>query len=153
MSWECTGCGAIYADNPTVDRCPACEGIRFHRVHNAPTVIDDHLIETLGAIEADPHGLDPHTPGAKLDAHKPRTGLVLLDFSHALTEVAHVGTFGATKYTDHGWLSVPNGRERYTDALFRHLLANEPYDPDSGLLHAAHAAWNALARLELQLRQ
>ena len=103
--------------------------------------------------ETDPHGRDPHEPGAKLDAHKPRTGFVLLGFNRALTEVARVGTFGATKYTDHGWLSVPNGRERYTDALLRHLLTDESHDPDSGLLHAAHAAWNALARLELQLRQ
>lgn len=96
---------------------------------------------------------NPHEPGTKLDAHKPRTGLVLLDFRNALTEVAKVGTFGATKYTEHGWLLVPNGYERYTDALFRHLLANEPYDSDSGLYHAAHTAWNALARLELLLRQ
>ena len=103
--------------------------------------------------ETDPHGRDPHEPGAKLDAHKPRTGFVLLGFNRALTEVARVGTFGAAKYTDHGWLSVPNGRERYTDALLRHLLTDESHDPDSGLLHAAHAAWNALARLELQLRQ
>jgi hypothetical protein len=26
-------------------------------------------------------------------------------------------------------------------------------DPDSGLLHAAHTAWGALARLELILRE
>jgi hypothetical protein len=26
-------------------------------------------------------------------------------------------------------------------------------DPDSQLLHASHAAWNALARLELMLRE
>ena len=30
--------------------------------------------------------------------------------------------------------------------------AVEDHDPDSGLLHAAHAAWNALAVLELMLR-
>ena len=41
----------------------------------------------------------------------------------------------------------------YTDALYRHLLAESPDDPDTGLLHAAHAAWNALARLELLLKE
>ena len=106
-------------------------------------------------IEADPTGRAPHQPGAKLDAGKPRIGLVLGDFSSALTEVAKVGTYGANKYTEHGWLSVPNGEARYTDAMYRHLLAENttPLDPDTGLLHAAHAAWNALARAELMLRK
>jgi hypothetical protein len=37
--------------------------------------------------------------------------------------------------------------------MVRHLLAEAEtdIDPESGLLHAAHAAWSALARLELML--
>lgn len=106
--------------------------------------------------ECDPHGTDAHTPGAKLDAGKPRVGLVLGAFASALMEVAKVGTMGAAKYTDDGWLSVPNGVSRYDDAGLRHTLkrlAGEELDPDSGLLHAAHEAWNALAVLELMLRE
>jgi Domain of unknown function (DUF5664) len=102
--------------------------------------------------ELDPNGLSAHTPGAKLDANKLRMGLVLQGFARALAEVSAVGTYGANKYTDNGWVSVPKGVERYTDALYRHLLATEDCDPESELLHAAHAAWNALARLELILR-
>ena len=52
-------------------------------------------------------------------------------------------------------VSVPNGCERYTDAMYRHLLAEaagQKCDAESGLAHAAHAAWCALARLELMLR-
>jgi hypothetical protein len=64
-----------------------------------------------------------------------------------------VGTFGADKYTLHGWLAVENGEERYMDALFRHLLADEETDAESDLPHLAHAAWNALAVLELHLRR
>lgn len=97
---------------------------------------------------------DPHVPGAKLDDGKVRMGLVLSGFARALTEVSKVGTFGARKYSDNGWKSVPNGAARYTDALYRHLLAEatgETHDRESGLYHAAHAAWNALARLELYL--
>lgn len=113
----------------------------------------------VGAIifechEADPQGRSPNSKGSKLDAGKNRLGLVLGDFAHALQEVGHVGTFGAAKYTDHGWLSVPNGIARYTDAMYRHLMAEgagEQYDSQSQLLHAAHTAWNALARLELML--
>lgn len=95
---------------------------------------------------------DPHQPGAKLDAGKPDASL-LLQFADALTEVAKVGTFGARKYTRGGWLSVPDGQTRYTAALLRHLMAetNEDADPESGLSHAAHTAWNALARLQLAI--
>lgn len=99
---------------------------------------------------------DQHAPGAKLDAGKPRPGLVLGAFARALEAVARVGTFGASKYSDSGWLHVPNGHERYTDAMLRHYVAEakgELNDSDSGLSHAAHLAWNALARLELMLRE
>lgn len=105
--------------------------------------------------ELDPTGKDPHAPGAKLDAGKTRLGLVLGDFALALEQVGRVGTYGAKKYTDHGWISVSGGVERYTDAMWRHLLreaTGEAVDFDTGLLHAAHAAWNALARLELAIR-
>jgi hypothetical protein len=104
--------------------------------------------------ERDPHGKDPHAPGAKLDAGKLKIGLVLADFANALEAVAKIGTDGAEKYTEHGWLTVPNGRARYTDAMLRHYFKESTegeMDP-SGSLHAAHLAWNALARLELQLR-
>ena len=105
--------------------------------------------------EQDPNGKDPHTPGAKLDAGKNRLGLVFGGFPLALEEVGRVGTYGAHKDSDHGWKTVPNGVERYTDAMYRHLLAEssgEAVDDASQLLHSAHAAWNALARLELLIR-
>lgn len=106
--------------------------------------------------ELDPTGLGAHIPGAKLDAGKNRLGLVLGGFAGALEAVGRVGTFGAAKYSDGGWLHVPVARERYTDAFLRHImrdLAGEQDDPETGLLHAAHAAWNALARLQLILNE
>lgn len=106
--------------------------------------------------EHDPKGLSPHAPGAKLDAGKLMADMVLGDFARALTAVTEVGTFGARKYTKHGWLLVEDGVARYSDARMRHWLkekCGETHDPDSGLLHAAHDAWNTLARLELMLRQ
>lgn len=102
----------------------------------------------------DPNGLDPHEPGAKLDRGKNRLGLVLGDFAHALEHVGFIGTYGAAKYSPRGWMSVLHGEERYTDAMYRHLLKHaqgELHDPESGQLHLAHAAWNALAVLELRL--
>lgn len=103
------------------------------------------------AMESDPNNLSPHTPGAKLDANKPNCDLVFGGFSNALLEVAKVGTFGAAKYTDNGWKSVPNGVSRYRSAAYRHMLAPNFLDKDSNLPHLAQAAWNCLAALELML--
>lgn len=107
--------------------------------------------------EQDPLGRNPHEPGAKLDAGKVCTYRGLIDyFPRAIEQVAAVSTFGASKYAWKGWETVPEGIPRYSDAMVRHLTdesKGQPYDSDSGLLHAAHTAWNALARLELMLRE
>lgn len=105
--------------------------------------------------EADPHGIDQHQPGAKVDAGKVRMHLITGGMARAITEVAKVGTFGAAKYTDGGWVEVPDGFRRYEDAQQRHAAyrhMGEVIDPDSKLLHLAHEAWNALAKLDLYLR-
>jgi len=99
--------------------------------------------------ESDPHDIDQHQAGAKLDANKNRLGLVFGGFANALLGVGKVGTYGANKYTDNGWREV--AVERYTDALLRHqmaLLAGETID-ESGLRHVDQVAWNALAIAEL----
>lgn len=98
--------------------------------------------------EQDPTGRGQHEPGAKLDAGKQRPGLVLGGFAKALGEVTKVGTYGAQKYTPYGWQSVPDAMARYEDAMLRHWLAHksgELNDPDTGINHLAHMAWNALA--------
>lgn len=103
--------------------------------------------------EQDPTGLASSEPGAKLDAGKIRADL-LLDFSRALNAVAEVSDFGARKYSPGGWQYVPDGINRYRAAQLRHMLAGrEVHDKDSGLLHLAHEAWNALAVLELTIRK
>lgn len=105
-------------------------------------------------VQADPNGKAAQEPGAKLDAGKNRLGMVLLGFPNALKAVGQVGTYGARKYSDGGWKSVPNGQARYTDALLRHeveFACGEADDEESGLPHLAHAAWNALAALEFYL--
>ena len=106
--------------------------------------------------EHDPLGKSQHEPGAKLDHGKPRPALVLGGFARALLEVSKVGTYGAVKYTDNGWMEVPEGVSRYDDAKMRHWLyekAGHPVDSDTLLAHAAHEAWNALARLDLMIRE
>lgn len=73
-------------------------------------------------------------------------------FPKAISGVAAISAFGATKYAWGGWRGVPDGLNRYTDAMVRHLAAEaagEVLDPESGLPHAWHVSWNALARAEL----
>lgn len=106
-------------------------------------------------IEEDPNGFSPRTPGAKLDKGKaPIFQGVLAYFPLALEKVALVSLGGAEKYSWNGFLEVEDGPNRYANALARHLTEESfgPHD-QSGQLHAAHAAWNALARLELLLRE
>ena len=83
-----------------------------------------------------------------------RQGL-LEQFPRACIEVARVSEFGAAKYTWGGWQTVEDGVRRYGEAATRHVLKEVIEGPsdESGLLHAAHECWNALARLELLLRE
>jgi hypothetical protein len=108
-------------------------------------------------VEEDPTGRDRHEPGAKMDKGKaPIRQGVIQYFPRALEAIALVSLHGAEKYAWKGWESVPNGVARYGDAAGRHALAEATeglYDPKTGYLHAAHEAWNALARLELMLRE
>jgi hypothetical protein len=105
--------------------------------------------------QKDPYGKSPHEAGSKLDAGKSPVFQGLLDyFPRACLAVAEVSAQGAAKYAWKGWETVPDGFNRYSNALGRHLV-NETiegdYDPE-GFLHAAQVAWNAFARLEIKLR-
>lgn len=122
---------------------------------NEDVIAEKVAVEHLS--ESDPNGLAPHTPGAKMDSGKaPVMQGVLQYFPRALKAVSFVSLVGAKKYAWKGWESVPDGINRYSDALGRHLLAETidgPIDSDTQQLHSAQVAWNALARLELMLRE
>lgn len=110
----------------------------------------------LPQAEADPNGKDLNSPGAKADAGKLRTWLVLSRFHKALNEVAAIGTFGANKYTPDGWKSVPGGHQRYMDAALRHLMdyaSGQRLDDGpggSGRHHLGAVIWNLMAAMELE---
>lgn len=86
----------------------------------------------------------------KHDQGKIRVSL-LKRFGLALLAVADLGTSGAKKYGDHSWTQVPNGVNRYDDALFGHFLREsfEGQDPEMKQPHEVATAWNALAKLQL----
>lgn len=87
--------------------------------------------------------------GIKYDIGKPRLGEMIKDFAEPLKEICKVWSFGADKYSKSNWKLVENAEDRYTNALIRHLVAEdtEVYDDESSILHATHVAWNAIARL------
>lgn len=83
--------------------------------------------------------------------HKPRWELLPLD---AIEEIVKVYTMGAEKYADDAWKTIPDAHRRYLAALFRHVAAyerGERLDKESSLSHLAHAAWNAIAILWLDI--
>ena len=78
----------------------------------------------------------------KFDKDKLRYGLIP---PIALRAIASVLTFGAEKYRANSWQDLENGKERYTDALYRHLEAwrsGEVFDEESGKPHLWHALTN-----------
>jgi hypothetical protein len=99
--------------------------------------------------------------GKKYDSGKAPVSQGLFQyFPKALKAIAEVSKYGKDKYKlsydDVNWARVEEGFERYLDGLGRHLLghySDGPIDPESGHAHLAHAAWNALAVLELSIRE
>jgi len=106
--------------------------------------------------EKDPSGLSVKDKGAKLDAGKaPIFQGVTNYFPRAVRAVAMVSARGAEKYSWNGWETVSDGVNRYNNALGRHqldMVIDGEYDKD-GFLHRGQIAWNALAALELWLRE
>lgn len=71
----------------------------------------------------------------------------------ALTELARVSTYGSKKYGRGNWRGCED-ENRFLDALMRHVtkyMTGERFAHDSNLHHLAHAAWNALAILEMEI--
>ena len=91
-----------------------------------------------------------------------------LRFPLALEQVARVSRVGGVKYSvsagNMDYLLIPDAEGVFIDAQARHMKAERvegPVNIEKGgalpkqgmaLLHSAQAAWNALARLEKQLR-
>lgn len=106
--------------------------------------------------QKDPNGIGAHLGGAKLDAGKPKICIFFDEyFPHAIEAVTQISEFGAIKYSPGGWKKVPDGYDRYTEAMRRHYAAvckGEIFDDETKLPHDYQVAWNALARLEIGLR-
>lgn len=130
-----------------------CENISLNAPNNTTEIIKNNKpSETTEDVK------QLHLPGMKYDEGKPNLSLVFGGFNKALLDVGYIGTFGARKYTPNGWKEVDNLYERYSSALLRHMFAamssrvKDIYDNETGRLHLAHVAWNALALTEHMLK-
>jgi len=87
----------------------------------------------------------------------------ILRFPRAMLAIAKVSRFGWQKHEiklpEGNWdyLDVPGAQNVYAEAEGRHMvkeaLEGSINEEDGGMLHKAQKAWNALADLEVFLRQ
>lgn len=90
------------------------------------------------------------SPAAGADAgHKHDDGKLRYDLlpPEQLEDIVKVLTYGASKYTDCGWISVSEPKRRYYAAAMRHLQAwnkGEVLDKESNLPHLAHVVVNMI---------
>ena len=89
----------------------------------------------------------------KADNGKHDPTLLMHDLGKALKAVTAVLNYGADKYEPRGWKTVEP--RRYQSALLRHYndhyVWNGEKDEESGLLHLAHLATNALFLLQMHI--
>src|SRR5690606_819772 len=117
-------------------------------VYNWSTGLDNFLIYTPGVLKQG---------GVKHNNKKPQMSLLFKQFPKALEAIVKCSEYGNSKYSDfdHDFLNfqrVSGGSKTYADASLRHRLQSG-LDEESGLPHAYHIAWNALAELELYIKE
>ena len=83
--------------------------------------------------------IKPTGEGRKDDLDKLRWSLIPMG---TMQEMVDVLEYGARKYGENNWKSVPQANQRYYDALMRHMDAwwrGERRDPETDSSHLAHA--------------
>lgn len=101
----------------------------------------------------------PKQEGVKTNKNKPQLSILFTQFPKALEAIAKCSEYGHLKYkeTDIDYLNyqrVEGGSKTYADAGLRHRLYKKgTTDLESQLPHAYHVAWNALAELELLIKE
>lgn len=93
----------------------------------------------------------------KTDAGKVQFDLLEDGAPNALLEIAKVMSWAVEEkgYHPHSWQEIPDAIRRYKAALGRHrnaIARGEVLDPESKLLHWAHAACCVIFITELELR-
>lgn len=93
--------------------------------------------------------VNPETGSVKNDFKDDKLRWDLLPMEE-IEDIVRVYHAGAKKYGPNRWQDLDNGFERYRAAMMRHLMEymkGERVDTDTGALHLAQVAWNAIAML------
>lgn len=110
--------------------------------------LENMLMQTAQQIE------QPPQDGKKNDRLDRKLRWELLPLP-LMEEVVRVYTAGSEKYGPDNWQRLENGYERYEAALLRHLNEAQKgnmIDADTGCLHIAQVAWNAIAMLHFVMK-
>ena len=150
-------CGTCFHSGTAPDRCPCNTCVKSDGTH-LNWVAKDFLANVSDtpvtpAVAADGDIVIPFKAGVKYDQDKPQWTLVPFK---ALDEVVKVLTIGARKYAPDNWKKVPNARQRYIDAAFRHMSAyasGEKLDAETGKSHLAHAVCCLLLLLAFDIEE
>lgn len=131
--------GAIVGDFYLCDKCYQKEVDKY--------VSETKMTPAQAIIE------DVKNQSIKADAGKPQLHLVPTEIINC---IARVREFGNKKYKDsNSWKRVE--KERYIDAMFRHLLKyvndNNSVDEESGMPHLWHLACNVAFLCEMMKEQ
>lgn len=113
------------------------------------------IVAILGPQKEDVSESTPYV-GIPGDADKPRPALLHSSMARAVAAVIRVLTYGAKKHSPDGWADVEDVDRVYLEKIYRHLSAEalgDDIEPESGELHAACVAADAMIRLEMRLRE
>lgn len=138
---------------------PAMDLSAFRTVDHEPTPLDsvrEARADIERTLDSDPYADQRAAQQDKPTAMRFNAGKLRYDLlpPDAIQELVKVYTMGAEKYAARNWEKGLSLTQCYA-SLERHSaawMAGEDRDPESGLLHMAHVAWNAIAITAFQMR-
>ena len=150
MKKSCDGCFYMNQEKQQ-EPCYNCHSYCNWVTKDFLQSVPDTPVSKFADVQFDRWSAKDTTAGVKFDQDKPQWTLVPFK---AFDEVVKVLTIGARKYAPDNWKKVPNARQRYIDAAFRHMSAyagGEKLDAETGKNHLAHAACCLLFLLAFDL--
>ena len=115
---------------------------------------DDSFTARSVAVLSDPYiAIEEDLEESRKDDRKDKKLMWELLPLEDVEDIAAVYTAGAKKYGKDRWQNLPDGYNRYKAAMLRHLLEHEKgnwTDSDTGCIHLAQVAWNAIAMLHIE---
>lgn len=144
----CSVCGSINNSRMALDR---------HTQQRPPT--PDPIMQAVdvkAAFDAVEVPSQLTVEGRKVG--KVRMDLLFKDMPRAIESLARVMTWAIHEkgYKESDWLRLPDAEQAFHGGLHRHdnkEMRGQEFDDESGLEHAIHTAWNAMARVEMILRR